>query len=74
MPATGGHSPWSTVENGIVIDLSRYKEVMVDRSKQSVIVRGGVLMKELQIALSEQGQFTGTFVNCASYISSDLII
>ena len=58
MPATGGHSQWSTVEDGMVIDMSRYKETIVDPVGHTVAVRGGVLMKELQLALSEKGQFT----------------
>ncbi|KAG8526328.1 uncharacterized protein KY384_000321 [Bacidia gigantensis] len=58
VPASGGHSEWSTVEDGIIIDLSKYKQVSVDADQRTVTVRGGVLMKELQIALSEQGQFT----------------
>ncbi|KAI4243011.1 MAG: hypothetical protein L6R40_003702 [Gallowayella cf. fulva] len=58
VPATGGHSPWSTIENGIIIDLSRFKDVRVDTDQQLVTVKGGVLMKELQIALSESNQFT----------------
>ncbi|KAL8724367.1 MAG: hypothetical protein Q9166_007988 [cf. Caloplaca sp. 2 TL-2023] len=58
VPATGGHSPWSTIENGMVIDLSRFKNVSVDANQHKVAVRGGVLMKELQLALSERGQFT----------------
>lgn len=42
----------------MVIDISQYKDVAVDASQQIVAVRGGVLMKELQIALDEHGQFT----------------
>ena len=58
MPATGGHSPWSTIKHGMIIDLSQYREVVVDPGKRTVAVRGGVLMKELQVALSEKGYFT----------------
>ena len=58
VPATGGHSPWSTIEHGMIIDMSRYKEVIVDPNQHIVTVRGGILMKELQLALSEHGQFT----------------
>ena len=58
VPATGGHSPWSTVEHGMVIDMSNHKEVIVDPDQHTVAVRGGVLMKELQLALGEKGQFT----------------
>ena len=60
VPATGGHSPWSTVGQGLVIDLSHYKEVVVDPDKQTVAVRGGVLMKEFQLSLTEKNQFTST--------------
>lgn len=58
VPATGGHSTWSTTDSGMIIDLSHYKEVVVDAGQRTVAVRGGVLMKELQLALSEKGQFT----------------
>jgi len=58
VPAAGGHSTWSTVENGMIIDLSLYKEIRVDPNQRTVAVQGGVLMKELQLALSEKGQFT----------------
>ena len=42
----------------MIIDLSQYREVVVDPGQRTVAVRGGVLMKELQVALSEKGQFT----------------
>ena len=42
----------------MIIDLSRYKEVVVDAGQSTVTIRGGVLMKELQLTLSEKGQFT----------------
>ena len=42
----------------MVIDLSEYREVVVGPGQRTVAVRGGVLMKELQVALSEKGQFT----------------
>ena len=61
VPATGGHSTWSTVASGLIIDFSHYKEVVVDASQRTVAIRGGVLMKELQLALSENGQFTSMF-------------
>ncbi|KAL8750829.1 MAG: hypothetical protein Q9184_006276 [Pyrenodesmia sp. 2 TL-2023] len=58
VPATGGHSPWSTIEDGLIIDLSRFKDISVDADQRIVSVRGGVLMKELQVALSKHDQFT----------------
>ncbi len=42
----------------MVIDLSHFKDVAVDTNQHLVTVRGGVLMKELQIALGEKNQFT----------------
>lgn len=60
VPTTGGHSPWSTVEHGIVIDMSCFKEIVVGPDRHTVVVRGGVLMKNLQLALSGKGQFTST--------------
>ncbi|KAL9003412.1 MAG: hypothetical protein Q9188_003717 [Gyalolechia gomerana] len=53
-----GCSPWSTIENGLIIHLSLFKEVSVDQDRHTVAVRGGVLVKELQITLSKQGHFT----------------
>ncbi|KAL8738825.1 MAG: hypothetical protein Q9181_000429 [Wetmoreana brouardii] len=50
VPATGGHSTWPTVEHDMVIDLSQYKEAVVDPGQRTVAVRGGDLMKELQVA------------------------
>lgn len=44
----------------MIVDLSQYKEISVDPSQRTVAVRGGVLMKEMQLALSEKGQFTST--------------
>ncbi|KAL8716457.1 MAG: hypothetical protein Q9220_000364 [cf. Caloplaca sp. 1 TL-2023] len=70
--ATGGHSQWSTVEDGVIIDLSQYREIVVDVDEHAVTVRGGVLMKELQVALSEKHQFTtvanGNTVGVIPYI------
>ena len=55
IPATGGHSTWSSINNGLIIDLSKYGEVAIDPHQHTVAVRGGVLMKELQVALSQKG-------------------
>lgn len=43
----------------MIIDLSQYKEISVDSSQRTIAVREEILMKELQLALSEKGQFTG---------------
>ncbi|KAI1411879.1 FAD-binding domain-containing protein [Hypoxylon sp. FL1857] len=59
VPASGGHSPWSTIgKDGIVIDLALYKGVEVDPEKNLVTVKGGTLMKELQSAMHPHKQFT----------------
>ena len=64
--ASGGHSPWSTInENGFILDLGLYKDVVVEPSKNSATVKGGVLTKELQVALNKKGQFTGIPSQCA---------
>ncbi|RYP23001.1 hypothetical protein DL767_008926 [Monosporascus sp. MG133] len=58
VPASGGHSPWSTIgHEGIVIDLSGCKGVSVDAARNLATVRGGTLMKELQTALHPHKQF-----------------
>ncbi|KAL1988299.1 hypothetical protein VTN96DRAFT_274 [Rasamsonia emersonii] len=57
--ASGGHSTWSTIDqHGFVLDLSLYREVVPDPANNVVTVKGGVLMKELQLALNKAGQFT----------------
>ena len=47
------------MKGGVIIDLQRYKEIVVDASKNLVTVKGGVLMKEFQVALSKEDQITG---------------
>lgn len=57
--SSGGHSSYSTIkENGFVLDLSSYKDIALNLVTNTVTVRGGVLMKELQVALNNEGQFT----------------
>ncbi|KAK8134224.1 FAD binding domain-containing protein [Apiospora sp. TS-2023a] len=59
VPASGGHSSWSTIgQEGVIIDLSRYKGVSVDTSTQEATVKGGTLMKELQTSLHPHKRFT----------------
>ncbi|KAI5859276.1 FAD-binding domain-containing protein [Durotheca rogersii] len=58
VPASGGHSPWSTIgKDGIIIDLSRYKGVAYDAAENVATVRGGTLMTDLQAALHPHRQF-----------------
>lgn len=60
VPASGGHSTWSSIgSEGIVIDLSRFKGVTVDSEARRVTVYGGTLMKEFQLALHPHKQFAG---------------
>lgn len=57
--ASGGHSLWSTIDDhGFVLDLSLYKDVALNLSSNTATVKGGVLIEELQVALSKEGQFT----------------
>lgn len=59
VPASGGHSLWSTInEDGFILDLSLYKDIVAEPSKNIVTVKGGVLMKDFQVALNKVGQFT----------------
>lgn len=58
VPSTGGHSFWSTVKEGMVIDLSQFKETFASAKQRTVTVRGGALMTDLVGALSLYGQFT----------------
>ena len=62
VPATGGHSNWSTIgEDGFILDLSLYKGVVVDPSHNVATIKGGLLMKELQVALSKECRLTRIF-------------
>ncbi|ROW01494.1 hypothetical protein VSDG_02063 [Cytospora chrysosperma] len=55
--ATGGNSRYSTIDqHGVVLDLGRYKGVDVDAAKNLATVKGGTLMKELQLALHPHKQ------------------
>ncbi|KAL9617932.1 MAG: hypothetical protein Q9160_007298 [Pyrenula sp. 1 TL-2023] len=58
VPASGGHSPWSSIDqDGVILDLSRYKGVDVDLSKNLATIKGGTLMKEFQTALHPHKRF-----------------
>ncbi|KAF8191661.1 hypothetical protein K438DRAFT_1830907 [Mycena galopus ATCC 62051] len=58
VPASGGHSLWSTIgRDGIIVDLSQYTGVAVDAANNLATVKGGTLMKELQTALHPHKQF-----------------
>lgn len=59
VPASGGNTPYSTIENGVIVDLSLYRGVEVHAAENRATVRGGTLMKELQLALHPHKQFAG---------------
>lgn len=60
VPKSGGHSPWSTVgQGGIVIDLSQYKGITNHVGENLTTVKGGTLIKELQMSLHPSEQFAG---------------
>ncbi|TVY82051.1 FAD-linked oxidoreductase [Lachnellula suecica] len=55
----GGHSEWSTIgTDGIIIDLSLYKGVVVDAASGVATITGSILSKEVASALAEAGYFT----------------
>jgi hypothetical protein len=57
---SGGHSEWSTIDdNGIIIDLSRYTGIKVDSEAQTATLRGSISLKEVAVALADDGLFTG---------------
>lgn len=65
---SGGHSSWSTIgSDGIIIDLSEYSGVEVDRAAKTATLTGGILTKQAAIALAEEGLFTGTFSQLSFY-------
>ncbi|PQE03236.1 FAD binding domain containing protein [Rutstroemia sp. NJR-2017a BBW] len=52
VPASGGHSPWSTIDSsGFILDLGLCKSITVEAETESVRVTGAVLIKELTTAL-----------------------
>ncbi|KAL0568747.1 hypothetical protein V5O48_013235 [Marasmius crinis-equi] len=56
VPKSGGHSFWSTIGSaGIIIDLSFFKGVKIDKEAKTVTVIGGTLIKEVNEAVFEQG-------------------
>lgn len=61
VPKSGGHSAWSTIgSEGIIIDLSNYKKVTVNKSAGTVQIQPGVLNKQLNEALYAEGRCTRT--------------
>jgi FAD/FMN-containing dehydrogenase len=59
VPASGGHSPWSTINSsGFVLDLGLCKSITIEPGTNSVKVTGAVLVKELVNALSDAGRCT----------------
>lgn len=59
VPAAGGTTLYSTIEDGVVIDLGRYKGVEVNAAEHRATVKAGTLMKEFQLALHPHKQFAG---------------
>ncbi|TVY32060.1 FAD-linked oxidoreductase [Lachnellula subtilissima] len=56
---SGGHSEYSTIgSNGIIIDLSLYKGIEVDKNSGTATLKGSILTKDVAIALAEAGCFT----------------
>ncbi|KAI3612013.1 fad binding domain containing protein [Moniliophthora roreri] len=56
VPKSGGHSYWSTIgESGIIIDLSLFKGVEVDKDSSTVTVIGGTQVKEANDVAFESG-------------------
>lgn len=57
---SGGHSQYSTIgSNGIIIDLTRYSGVKVDKAAKTATLTGSVLNKQVGVALANEGLFTG---------------
>lgn len=53
----GGHSHWdaSSTDGGVVIDLSKMNEVVVDQKKKLARVQGGALWRDVDEALARHG-------------------
>lgn len=60
VPASGGHSPFSTVgKDGVVIDLSHFNGVEVDEANNLATIKGGTLAKKVQTTLHPYNRFVG---------------
>ncbi|KAG4411135.1 hypothetical protein IFR04_015734 [Cadophora malorum] len=58
VPKSGGHSAWSTIgQEGIIIDLSNYNKVKIDKSTKTVTIQSGIVNKQLIGALYEHNLF-----------------
>lgn len=75
VPRSGGHSEWSTIgEDGIIIDLSKYKGIEVDAPNRKATLKGSILSKQVAVALADAGFFTGkigTFSSQPRYYTAD---
>ncbi|KAJ7721598.1 hypothetical protein B0H16DRAFT_1677853 [Mycena metata] len=56
VPKSGGHSLWSTIgPEGFILDLSRLKNVSLDKERKTVTVGSGVLIKEVNETAFQHG-------------------
>ncbi|KAL9077826.1 MAG: hypothetical protein Q9157_003252 [Trypethelium eluteriae] len=56
---SGGPSEWSTIgTNGIIIDLSQYSAIQVNKEAGTVTLKGSVLSKEVAVRLADEGLCT----------------
>jgi FAD/FMN-containing dehydrogenase len=61
--ASGGHSPWSTIDNsGFVLDLGLLNAISIDSDKESVTISGAVLIQELAGALEQADRCTSMWM------------
>jgi FAD/FMN-containing dehydrogenase len=68
VPKSGGHSVWSTIgSDGIIIDLSNYTGVKIDKATNTVQVQAGVLNQQLIKAAYEEGLCVRKLYNPAIY-------
>ncbi|KAI0159887.1 FAD-binding domain-containing protein [Hypoxylon sp. FL1284] len=75
---SGGHSEWSTIgDDGVIIDLSKFKGVDVNVSNKKATLRGSILSKQVAVALADAGFFTGggsSITNSVTGYGSDQIL
>lgn len=59
VPKSGGHSQFSTVgSDGVVLDLSPMGAVVLDEKSETATLCGGVLEKEVAVALAAAERWT----------------
>jgi len=55
----GGHSSWSTISNGFILDFSLMRGVVIDKENQTATASAGTLIGDMMKAAAAQGLCVG---------------